>query len=202
MDIGQLPALPHLASLDEAWSILERSQRSALVTEIHAAPVLITARDIVLAENEGKTILEEVTGTPLKPLGTPLADAELPYLLERGVRSPAAGSGDRVTRLVREHVQLHARLGREHQRVASGSPLEAAFERLLEQMSSHELALLDIELGSALILSGHESDQLGLTPPKHCECSNPDYGYRHPVPAGAQTGTSCSVCGWQIICKR
>jgi hypothetical protein len=190
MDIAQLPALPALTDLDQAWTVLEKSKRSALVTEVRSEIRLITALDILLAERIGKKTLRGAGGRALRVLGTPLSDDQ-----SLSVR-------DRLTTLVQEHVTRNSQLGRSHKRVPHRSPLEQILGGLVAGMSPHELAILGVNIGTALILSGRESDQVGMTPPRRCMCTDPDYFEIHRAPRSAQTGDKCRICGARIECRR
>ena len=175
MDIIQLPVLPEVAGLEEAWEVMRRARRAAVVTGGRRIRI-ITAGQILTGMHRGKKTLRSLRGNELV--------------------SALGPSGSRgAMRLVEG---THAKpLGTRHTRIAIRA-LRAAADPILRRIGSDGFALLRLEPGVAFIMTGREVEAERLAgAPRRCYCSNPLYD--HPTDTG-KTGDTCPICGYPLAC--
>ena len=103
MDILQLPSLPAVTPIRQAWGVLQAAQRSAIITMAGDRPALMTAEDLARGENRGLKTLAELEAQSV-PVGTKVAgqrrracDARI--LVDSAVVSHLLQTGTRIPRL-------------------------------------------------------------------------------------------------------
>ena len=194
MDVVVLPALPAFTTLDEAWSALQASQRSALVTEVRGRLRMFHAADIVHGKHAGLEHLRDLRrGTTIAVLDQERDPPPISWdWMRKAVQDP---HGKRQQRLVR-HVRHQSSLGRPHKRIRFDRPFATRIERYLDAHGV-EIGLLGLEPAAAVILSISEgklrdSDQA----PKSCYCSS---ALRHSIDGG-RTGGKCPIDHTTVRC--
>ncbi|NIR39480.1 MAG: hypothetical protein GWN02_07830 [Gemmatimonadetes bacterium] len=196
MDILQLPSLPHVTPIQQAWSVLEAAERSALITRADDRPTLITGRDIAAGENRGLKTLADLEGVRVpSALDVPGLDVRA-YSAEDGWWAPALDALDEPA--LRVHVERTG-LGGPHREMEQDARLQDAINRILDGLGE-DVALVGMAPGAAILMSRHEGGVRDLAgPPKACYCENPDYPHEYD---DRRTGDPCDFDDYSVRCRR